>query len=460
VLFSKRRVQQLFVLLGTYLLKMAISTFLTLLLACTQRTEGLGIRQAASKGIATVDFSKSVGPAKSLASGWIYGFPDNGTSADFSISENFVKEIKFHATRSGGAQIPAKGWVAGLKDYTGRFNSTLSNYRTTRHYGGDFILLVHDLWGADGGSISTFPGDNGNWTLADAFLKQLAADLRKNNMLDGLVLDLWNEPDGTNFWDRSWDQYLAYWERSYNFFRKELSTTLISGPSIAASPIPSDQKWVAWLKAVADTKTIPDIYSWHQIGDWSREPDTTLPDFNKMKAVNSLPDRPIDINEYAWPSEQNPACSVYYMAQLERHNMRGLRANWGSGSGLHDYLANLVFKSNGKYYPTGEWQMYKYYANMAGDRLATTASSDYLFDVFATKSGSTIKMIAGTRSVKAPYTIKVSGLQSLGLPASGSISAKVLRFDWAGINGRVDAPVSLGATKFSYSNNTVRYATA
>jgi hypothetical protein len=95
----------------------------------------------------------------------------------------------------------------------------LSNYRTTRHYGGDFILLVHDLWGADGGSISTFPGDNGNWSLNDAFLTRLKNDLVENDMLEGLVLDLWNEPDGSNFWDRPWEQYLQYWERSYNFFR-------------------------------------------------------------------------------------------------------------------------------------------------------------------------------------------------------------------------------------------------
>jgi hypothetical protein len=209
----------LFGFLDIRLLNMAISTLLTLLLSCMHGTEALSIRQQSSKGIATVDVSQTVGPAKSLASGWIYGFPDNGTEADFSISEHFIKDVKFHSTRSGGAQIPAKGWVAGLEEYKGRFNSSLSNYRTTRHYGGEFILLVHDLWGADGGSISTFPGDNGSWALADEFLTQLAADLRGNDMLDGLVLDLWNEPDGKNFWDRPWEQYLAYWERSYSFFR-------------------------------------------------------------------------------------------------------------------------------------------------------------------------------------------------------------------------------------------------
>jgi hypothetical protein len=209
---------------------------------------------------------------------------------------------------------------------------------------------------------------------------------------------------------------------------------------------------------VAETKTIPDIYAWHQIGAWSREPDTTLPDFNAMKAVHALPDKPIDINEYADKPEQNPANSVYYIAQLERHNMRGLRANWGSKGDLHDYLANLVFKEEGVYVPNGEWQLYKYYAAMGGERLTTSASADRLFDVFATMEGGSVKVIAGTRTVLAPYTIEVKGLESLGLPSQGSVKANVLRFDWKGDFGRVDGPVELGSTEFTYTNNTVCHA--
>jgi hypothetical protein len=194
-------------------------TLNTLLLAILSQAEAANIPRASSSGTATVDLTKDAGPTKFLASGWIYGFPDNKTQIDRSIPESFVRDIKFLASRSGGAQIPAKGWTAGLQEYTGRFNSTLSNYRTTRLYGGDFILLVHDLWGADGGSISLFPGDNGDWSQTDAFFEQVAKDLQANDMLEGLVIDLWNEPDISNFWNRPWEQYLEYYVRSHNFFR-------------------------------------------------------------------------------------------------------------------------------------------------------------------------------------------------------------------------------------------------
>ncbi|KAI1047569.1 hypothetical protein LB505_011146, partial [Fusarium chuoi] len=122
----------------------------------------------------------------------------------------------------GGAQIPSLGWArGGYKGYLSRFNSTLSNYRTTRKYNADFILLPHDLWGADGGqgSNSPFPGDNGNWTETELFWNQLVSDLKAHNMLDGLVIDVWNEPDIDIFWDRPWTQFLEYYNRATKLLR-------------------------------------------------------------------------------------------------------------------------------------------------------------------------------------------------------------------------------------------------
>ena len=180
-----------------------------------------------------------------------------------------------------------------------------------------------------------------------------------------------------------------------------------------------------------------------------------MPDFNKMRATYSLPEKPIDINEYAWSTEQNPANSVYYISQLERYNMRGLRSNWGSGSGLHDFMGSMIAKSNGKYVPNGDWQLYKYYANMTGERLATTASTNPQFDVFAVKEKSVLKIIAGTRSLQRDSAISITGLDKLGFPSSGSISVRSYRFDWKGAQGQVGDPVNMGATTRTYSSGNV-----
>ncbi|RYP73984.1 hypothetical protein DL771_003295 [Monosporascus sp. 5C6A] len=410
----------------------------------------------ASAGTAAVILTKSIGEPKFLGSGFIYGWPDNGTSTDNSVPDYLVTGFKFNANRAGGAQIPAKGWATGgYEGYIGRFHSAFSNYQTTRKYGGEFILLPHDLWGADGGQASTspYPGDDGNWTNMERFWNQTIKDLKANDMLDGLVVDIWNEPDIDIFWARPWTQYVEYY---FGQFRAQLPGTLISGPSMAHSPTLDDANWQTWMASVSGNETAPDIYSWHQIGSWEGQPDTTVPIFNNLRLSYSLPEMPIEVNEYAWPTEQNPANAVYYLAQFERHNIRALRANWGSGPALHDYMANLVYKyDNGTYYPNGEWQLYKYYAGMTGTRVGTTASSDLLFDVFATVSGEGhAKIIAGTRTVQAAYDIKVSGLSSLGLPTNGTVDVRSYRFDWAGPEGEINAPVDLGCSKYTYSDDT------
>ncbi|KAJ0385211.1 hypothetical protein COL922a_006807 [Colletotrichum nupharicola] len=403
----------------------------------------------AASGAATVDLSTSTGEARFLGSAFIYGFPDNGTDADSSIPDYFATDIKFNACRAGGAQTPYAGWTGGGYDgYIGRFNSTLSNYRTTRKFGAGFILLPHDLWGSDGslGGDGLYPGDNGDWSEMEAFLAQVIKDLKENDMLEGLVFDIWNEPELEIFWARAWDQYLE----------AELPDTLISGPSGATVPDFQSSTWTSWLATISANDTVPDIYSWHQIGDTGRELDRVIPDFNTLLSQHNLPQRAIDINEYAAPERQNPANSAFYLAQLERHNLRGLRANWGSGAGLHDLMADLVFKdSDGNYKPNGDWQTYKYYAGMTGDRVATAASPDLKFDVFGTVSEKNVKLLAGTQSLQASYEISVSGLDRIGLPADGSISIRTLRFDFDGRSGLIEGPVDLGTAEYTYTSDTL-----
>ena len=180
------------------------------------------VRRQAPNGVAKVNLATRTGKATFLGSGFIYGWPNNGVEADSTIPEYLAKDIKFNANRAGGAQTPSRGWAyGGYKPYLPRFQSTLSNYRTTRKYGGEFILLVHDLWGADGSTKNTtlHPGDNGSWTEMETFLKQLCDDIKANNMTEGLVMDIWNEPELNIFWSRSWSQYLEYYVRATRFIR-------------------------------------------------------------------------------------------------------------------------------------------------------------------------------------------------------------------------------------------------
>ena len=167
---------------------------------------------------ATVDLGVSTGEPSHWASGFIYGIPDTPNQ----IADHWYTHIGFRYGRAGGAQLnaPARGWIWGLQEYKGRLESTLSNYRTCRKYGADFILLPHDIWGTDHVNSSTvWPGDNGDWSDYDYFVRTLMTDLKINDALEGLVWDIWNEPDISIFWVRDQQQWIDLYIRTHKIIR-------------------------------------------------------------------------------------------------------------------------------------------------------------------------------------------------------------------------------------------------
>lgn len=120
-------------------------------------------------------------------------------------------------------------------------------------------------------------------------------------------------------------------------------------------------------------------------------------------------------------------------------------------------MADLVFHNTttSSYSPNGEWYLYKYYADMVGERVDTAASADAKSDVFAVVDGGVAKILTGTRSVQGTYEVVVSGLTRLGLPKDGTVQVHTRRFDWAGAKVDVGGPVDLGNTTMNYSSDTV-----
>ncbi|CRK13242.1 hypothetical protein HYQ45_013388 [Verticillium longisporum] len=423
-------------------------------------------RQGQVFGTATVNLAEPSGTPAHLASGFIYGLPDNtdGT-ANTDIPDRFIDGMGFNYCRAGGAQLPdgSLGWAAG--QYEPRWLSTLSNYRTTRRHGGRFSLLMHDLWGADslqGGSFS-WPGDNGNWTSYDAFLDRVFSDLRANEALEGLDIDIWNEPDLQSFWDSTQDQYLATWARTYARIRKDLPEVLITGPSTSEPATAGSAWWQKFTAFIAANDAVPDIYSWHLLRT-NRNLRESTDEWNTLRQRSSLPERPIVISEYASNNgdEQSPAGGVFYIAQLERHNTHGLRANWGSASKLHDLLANLLGKRpSGEYFPVGEWHVYDYYVNqMTGQRAATKPSTDEAFEVYGTHAGTvgSVKVLAAVRPVagRRTYHVTITGLSSVEF-SGDRVKIRTRRFDGPTIFDEIQGSVDLGVWEHDVVSDSVTF---
>ncbi|KIM93779.1 hypothetical protein OIDMADRAFT_61414 [Oidiodendron maius Zn] len=416
-----------------------------------------------------VNLGLQKGEPKHYASGFIYGIPDEFNQ----IPSHFYENIGFNYGRAGGAQegAPNRGWIWGYSDYQGRFQSTLTNYKTCRQFDAGFIMLPHDIWGTDQANSSTiWPGDNGDWSDYDKFVTTLMADLLANNALDGLVWDIWNESDGQWFWARSMQQWIDLYIRTHKLIRSNhhFDGVKISGPTLAAAPYNTSVWWTSWLEQIKGNNTIPDQIAYHLeagpgVGPWQESYDltNTYPSVISLLQSYGIQERPQIINEYASYDEQIPSGAAFWISRLERYNIYGLRGNWQSGTVLHDLMANLLTKNDPfnytetDYMPGPEYLVYKYYYhNMTGVRLDTNGSANLQFDVYATANPKDkVRILAGGQTATGNWTINVENLSGVGLPKSGNVHIQTWAFNGDGHYVPTMGPTDLGVTPYTYSNN-------
>ncbi len=393
----------------------------------------------------TVDFATAGGAPTYHASGMIYGMTPDGSLPQ----DHFFTDIKWHLMRAGGAQLNSGGYATSLADYRTRWNSTLAQYQRTAALGGTFVILPHDLWGADSTTTQGWPGDNGDWTQFDNFVAQLISDVRTNHMT--VEWDLWNEPDNPPFWGRSRDQYLQMWSRFYSKVRAAFPTQLIVGPSLAGQPDSGNSWWTTYLSYVKANNVAPDIYSWH---DEPGDPVTDVGRANSTLATAGLTNtRPYQINEYATLSMQSPGGGAWFIGRLERAGADGLRGNWASGTALHDDEANLLTKNgSGQYLPLGEWFTYRYYGSQTGNIVNLVPGSGT--DGLATKDNTArnAKILLGSNGNTGNVTVNLTGLGTTSVVENGRVRAVVQRIPHN--NGAaVTGPTTVTDTTLAVNNN-------
>jgi hypothetical protein len=398
--------------------------------------------RAADESI-TVNFSVAGGSPTYRASGWIYGMTEDATAP----ADHFYRDVKFRYMRAGGAQLDQPGgWVSGR--YQRRWNATVAQARRTIALGGQFILLPHDLWGADGYPISRFPGDNGDWTDYDNFLTRVIGDVKAAGIT--VAWDIWNEPNLGLFWNRAQSQYFELWRRTYQRLRAELPGTLIVGPSFAGVPTTSGAWWGQYLDFVKSSNTVPDIVSWHSLPS---DPVANVAAANTTLAARGIAHpRPYQINEYGGTDEQNPGDGSWYIARLERAGADGLRANWASTGNLHNDLANLLVRNSaGQHLPKGEWWVYRYYGSQTGLISSVTPSPAY--DAFATKDNGAAKILVGGGGTTGNIAVNLQRLDTTsGMVQNNQVRVVTQRIPYNG-GGAVQGPVTVANSVVTLSGN-------
>ncbi|WP_447001945.1 RICIN domain-containing protein [Saccharothrix isguenensis] len=391
----------------------------------------------------SVNFAVAGGSPTYRASGWIYGMTEDAAGP----ADHFYRDLKFRSMRAGGAQLDAPGgWVAG--EYDRRWNATRAQLLRTRSLGGEFVLLPHDLWGADSYPISRFPGDNGDWTDYENFLTRVINDVRATGV--PVQWDLWNEPNLGLFWNRSQAQYFELWRRTYHRVRAAFPQQLIVGPSFAGVPTTNGAWWNQYLDFIRSSNTIPDIISWHSLpGD----PVANVAAANATLDARGIPHpRPYQINEYGAPDEQNPGDGSWYIARLERAGADGLRAHWGSAGNLHNDLANLLTRNSaGQHLPKGEWWVYRYYGSQTGQIVSVTPSQAY--DAFATKANGGAKILVGGGGTTGNIGVGLQRLDATsGIVQNNQVRVVVQRIPYNG-GGAVQGPETIRNSVVTLSGN-------
>lgn len=310
-----------------------------------------------------VDLGRHIGMATHRASGFIYGLSEDGKQPP----REFLTEIDVKFLRAGGAQLGNGGWVINEDEYKRRWQSVQAYYSVAKEIGATFILLVHDLWGADGVSdVPSYPGDNRDWTNFEVFLTRVINDALECGMTGQDVhWDIWNEPDIGTFWPRSQEQYLEMWQRAYKMIKAKLPDAIIVGPSIASPPVLNTAWFSSWLAYVKEYQVIPNYISWHELNTYS-DPVASVQYLNNVLSELNIKVDGYQVNEYGPNGLQGPGASAWYIARLERAEVDGLRANWGMGEQLYDTMGALVVQVHGNYKPLPAWWVYKRYADMRG----------------------------------------------------------------------------------------------
>ncbi|HEY0792935.1 MAG TPA: hypothetical protein VGD78_17855 [Chthoniobacterales bacterium] len=388
----------------------------------------------------TVDASKSVGPIRHGATGFLYG-----------LSEPNVPDVNLIA--------PLKPQVNAGKPPGG-----------LQHPNGDVLQIADTFFAAGGHQIqiymqdaySKFPYEN--LGLADYLAKidTIVGKVLARPDHDRFVYVPFNEPDNNwyNFTTLK-QQLFDDWKTIYRFIHAKDPQAKIAGPNTS---VYNEQFFTDFFRFCRDNQCLPEVTTWHELntsfytgylGRYSSY--RTIERSLGLKAI------PVDINEYALFKDLSvPGELIQWIARLEKTRVDGGLAYWHISSNLDD-LGVENNKAN------GGWWLYRWFGNMTGQQLEVTppdwnayglqgvASSEsdrhQVHVLFGGIDGSAIVSVKGLGAVPAlggRAHVALWATNWTGYEGVADDPPLVLEQDLPVQNGQVDVPVSGMKVKSAY----------
>jgi len=388
--------------------------------------------QAYQDQTVTVDFSANLGAPDYKATGFLYGLGRDGTKPP----DPLLSDLKPKLFRGGAVYYAGEengwGWAqTNANDemrkigYQTRFNSIKAQYDRVTQYGPDgyYQVLLSDLWFSgtvrEDTKLSPYPGDSGDWTLWESFLRRVAADKRENNMAN-IRYDIWNEPDGEYFWPRGDERYFQMWKKAVEVLRDADPDAVIVGPGYSGF---NSSRLSTWLDKTKADNALPDILDWH----FSRDPVTDVEIAKGLLAQKSITSiKKISIGEYLLDNEsgheQHSGYSAWYIGRLQRTDIIGaIHAVWRSldDGSLNDILTSGLSRR-------GRWWVYKSYADITGALLRITASTNIDGVAGINEQEKTARILLGNNFYRNNETGQGETVKQIGVSLTGLDNAAYL----------------------------------
>ncbi|WP_327011309.1 hypothetical protein OHA72_30925 [Dactylosporangium sp. NBC_01737] len=306
-------------------------------------------------------------PARAGA-GFLYGLTQNGAGP----ADGLLQPLRPTLFRGGGARIAGHGWLGdGYRAGTGyrvRVTSAIDQARrvTAAPYDATYHLLVSDVWGADTEQPATtvYPCDNGDCANWRSFITQLVTDVKASGVR--VRYDIWNEPDGTGFWPRGVNsaQYFQMWNTAVAEIRRLDPAAVIVGPSYSGY----NHGWLdTWLARTKADGTLPGVLNWH----FGNDPLADSNDAKAIMAARGVGPLPMTIDEYLFSQQQQPGYLAWYLARLAPSDVSGAAHAIWSDCCTAGTLDSVLW--NGQ--PTGQWWVYRAYAQLTGNLVPTSGGN-------------------------------------------------------------------------------------
>lgn len=373
----------------------------------------------ASDQTVTVNFASTTGTAHGVGSGFLYGLSQDGIEPD----DGLLASLAPTSGRGGGARLAGGGWIGdGYTDGTGfttRIDSAIDQARRLNDgpTHATYDLLVSDLYGADTtqSSDTVYPCTNGNCANWISFIDDVVTDVQAAGVT--VTYDIWNEPDNASFWAPGYagTQYFQMWDSAVDEIRSLVPSASIVGPSVSNF---NNNYITEFLTGAQAAGTVPTYLNWH----FSGTPVADAATVNGDLAADGITGVKLSTNEYLDSSQENAGYEAWYLAQLAESGISYAdHAIWADCCNVGSLDQTLVQNSSGTYVPTGQWWVYKDYADVTGSLAAVSdgSSTDAVAAEDSSRQIATV-LLGDDAGNTGTITLNLNGLSAIPWAFSGT----------------------------------------